>query len=336
MNYTWKNRSVVITGGAGCIGSILAKRLVQEGANVKILDNLERGALEFITPFIDKVDFHQMDLRNLEETRDCLKGSEVVFHLASKVGGIKVYLNHPGDILNNNLLIDQNVFKAIIEHRIPSVFYASSAHVYPEDRQQTPDSSPLTEDEAYPANPGLSYGWGKLIGEQTLEGFAQEHPWLRVSIARIVGAYGYNQDIGLETGSVIPVLCHRALRANRREAIPLWGTGEETRSYCFIDDVVDAILRSISAQKNHSIVGPFSLGQEGRVTIKTIAEHIIKIADKDLTLSFDLSVKTTLWGQAVTCTLAKQLLYDWVPNTSFEEGLKKTYEHVKTRLPNET
>lgn len=332
MNTDWLGRQVVITGGAGFIGSNLARALVKHGARVRIVDNLERGRLEYIRNIRKDVEFIQADLRDAKEALRTLSGVEVVFHLAAQVGGIKVYMDKPGSVLNNNLLIDNQVFKAVVDLKIPSLFYASSAHVYPRHLQQSPDSPPLREEDAEPANPILTYGWGKRIGEITLLNLAEECPWMRVAIARIMGAYGYNQDIALATGSVIPVFCHRAAIWPKSAPFRIWGTGLETRSYIFIDDVVEAILLCSSSTNTRRVTGPFNLATTGRVTIRQIAEMVINIANKNIPIEFDDSAPTAIWGQAADCTLAGKLLGGWTPQISIFQGLMLTYQHVLERI----
>jgi nucleoside-diphosphate-sugar epimerase len=332
MKTDWRNKPVLITGGAGFLGSNLARRLVEEGARVRVVDNLERGARRHLEEIKDRIEFIELDLRDPAAARRAVRGMEVIFHMAARVGGIRVYLDHPGSVLLNNLALDQNCFLAAIEARVPSLVYAGSAHVYPESRQQTPDSAPLRETEAFPAHPALTYGWGKLVGEIALQALAQEHAWFHVSLARIMGAYGYNQDTDPATGSVIPVFCQRAARWPEGRPFLIRGTGRETRSYVFVDDVVEALLRSVDAQAHQPVVGPFNLAAEGRATITEIAELVVKISGKDLELTYDPSVPTTLWGQAADGSLARKLLDGWTPRVSLEEGLRRTYRHVEARL----
>ena len=332
MNFNWNNQRVTITGGAGFIGSNLARVLIDRGARVRLVDNLERGRMEYIQPLIGPATFVNADLKDGQACRNALADTDVLFHLAAKVSGIKVYVNQPGSVLTNNMLIDANVLSSIVDTRIARVFYASTTHVYPENLQMTPDAPPLAEDVALPASPGLSYGWGKLLSEISLQGLAREHDWLRVSIARICGAYGYNQDIDLETASVIPVFCHRAVRWPDLKPFRIWGTGEETRSYCFIDDIVEGLLRCIEGLDHTSLIAPFNLGAEGRHTIREIAETVVKVSGKDIQLEFDRGMKTTIWGQAISNRLAGEYLNGWHPTVSLEEGIRRVYRHVAARL----
>ncbi len=332
MSFKWENRNVTITGGAGFIGSNLARALVERGAKIRLVDNLERGRKEYIKPLLDRATFVQADLKDGNACRNALAGTEILFHLAAKVSGIKVYVNQPGSVLTSNMTIDANVLNSIVSERIQHVFYASTTHVYPENLQQTPDARPLTEEDAYPASPGLSYGWGKLVSEISLLGLAREHDWLRIAIARICGAYGYNQDIDLETASVIPVFCHRAVKWPDLKPFRIWGTGAETRSYCFIDDVVDGLLRCIEIQEKTKVIEPFNLGAEGRHTIREIAETVVRISGKDIRLDFDHGMKTSIWGQAISNRKAGELLAGWKPAVSLEEGIRRVYHHVEQRL----
>ena len=323
---------MVITGGAGFIGSNLARELVDKGAPVRIVDNLERGQIANLHKIKDRVEFIQADLRSHHAVLDALRGADVVFHLAAQVGGIKVYTDKAGSVLNNNLLIDQQMLAAVIQLKIPHLFYASSAHVYPRHLQQRPDAPALREQDADPADPVLTYGWGKRIGEIAALSLAAENPWMKISIARIMGAFGYNQDIALETGSIIPVFCHRAIVWPEGAPFRLWGTGRETRSYVFIDDVVEAILCSIETLARHRIIGPFNLAAEGCITVRRIAEMIIDISGKTIPLEYNPAMPTAIWGQAADCTLAQQVLGGWKAQVDLATGLQRTYRHIEQRI----
>jgi nucleoside-diphosphate-sugar epimerase len=194
--------NILVTGGAGFIGSHFVKRLINKGYNVTVIDNLERGKLEFLP---DNINFHKLDLRDYDSIKDIFKDQDCVVHLASKVGGIGTYLSKPYDVMSSNITIDSNVLKAIIENNISKYFYASSAHIYPKSLQTTKDSPLINESQAYPADPELSYGWAKLIGELSVQSATKEYSFLKAAIARFIGIYGPDQDFELETGSVIPV-----------------------------------------------------------------------------------------------------------------------------------
>jgi nucleoside-diphosphate-sugar epimerase len=328
----WQGKRALVTGGCGFIGAFLVRSLLEAGAKVRIADNLERGSIESLGDAADRVDLQQVDLREPGVARRACEGMDVVFHLASKVGGIGYYLKYPWDVLHSNLTMDGNVLAALIDAGVPYYFYASSAHIYPIELQLDIKAPPIREDQAYPANPSLSYGWAKLMGEQGIAAALAEGHSLSASIARIVGAYGPGQDYKLETGSVIPVFSHRAVRYPALQPFRVLGTGKETRTYCYVDDVVRAILVSVEKLADSPQVGPFNLGTSELVSIAEIAETIIAISGKDIPIAFDTSHPTKIWGQAPDITLAGQLLNGWKPRVSLRAGLKICYEDVKSRL----
>ena len=328
----WQGKRALVTGGCGFIGTFLVRSLLEAGARVRIVDNLERGSLEGLGAAADKVELQQFDLREPGVARRACEGMDVVFHLASKVGGIGYYLKYPWDVMHSNLTMDGNVLSALIDAGVPYYFYASSAHIYPIELQLEIQAPLIREDQAYPANPSLSYGWAKLMGEQGIAAALAEGHGFRAAIARIVGAYGPGQDYQLATGSVIPVFCHRAVRYPELTPFRVLGTGQETRTYCYVDDVVRAILLSVEKLDASPQVGPYNLGTCDLVTIAAIAETIIGISGKEIEIAYDRSHPTKIWGQAPDITLAAKLLDGWKPRVSLGEGLKICYEDVKSRL----
>ena len=191
MSY-WQDKSVLVTGGAGFIGSNLCKDLVYDGVHVTIIDNFERGRREYILDIIDSIELIEGDLKNLDFCIETIKNFDIVIHMASKVGGIGLYTSKPYTVMSENMLMDSNVLKAIIQNNINRYFYASSAHVYPKELQGTPNSPAIVEQQAYPAESELAYGWAKLISEKEIEYARVENPNLRVAIARYIGIYGEN------------------------------------------------------------------------------------------------------------------------------------------------
>tara|TARA_R100001443_G_scaffold115574_1_gene133662 strand:+ start:1253 stop:2248 length:996 start_codon:yes stop_codon:yes gene_type:complete len=328
-NY-WKNKNILITGAAGFIGSNLAKDLVSEGASLFLVDNLERGKMEYITSIFSKVYFLNGDLRDEDFCEKICKNKDIVIHLASKVGGIGYYTSKPYEVMNDNIKIDSNMLNAVIKNGIDRYFYASSAHIYPIELQGEPESPAIFEDQDYPANPELSYGWAKLIAEKQIQYACEENPNLNVAMARYIGIYGENQEFALETGSVIPVFCHRAIK---HPEIPfsIWGTGQETRSYCFIDDAIECTKLMIQKMDEKQVVGPLNVGQQTRIKIEDIAKKVIKISEKDVKIEFDETKDTLIWGQMCDCTKAFTEL-GWKAQTTLDEGLKRVYTDIQRRL----
>lgn len=334
MNNFWKDKKVLITGGAGFIGSDLAKILVISGSEVRVIDNFERGTLAALA-FLESVPenrvlWSKVDLRDRVACLRHVIGYDIVIHMASQVGGIGRYLAQPISIFSNNARIDSNVFAAVVGNKIPVFFYASSAHVYPKELQQTPDSPAIKESQAFPSNPELSYGWAKLIGEKQLEFISKEFSCPRIAIARYIGIYGPGQDYALNTGSVIPAFCHRAIKCPE---IPftIWGTGEETRSYCFISDAVYATKLMIEKLQHQKFIGPLNIGKQERISIKDIAKNVVQISGKDIDIKYDTTKETQIWGQWCDCSRAKEEL-GWEAKVPFSYGLKEVYYDIEGRI----
>jgi nucleoside-diphosphate-sugar epimerase len=328
----WLGRSVLVTGGAGFIGSHLTLALVEAGARVTVADNLERGSKEALRKVWAEIVFQQADLRDREAAIQVCAGQNVVFHLASKVGGIGYYTRKPFEVCEANLRLDGNVLDAALTCDVPFYFYASSAHIYPIELQGNVEGPPIRENQAIPAHPELSYGWAKLIGERRIEYALSEGKPLRASIARIIGAYGPNQDFDLATGSAIPVFIRRAIEYPRLSPFRVLGTGRETRSYCFVGDIVAGIMRSTEKLADQLLVGPFNLGAEGCVSIGELARTIIDISGKEIVIDFDSSHTTLIWGQALDCSLASNLLNGWRPVVGLRDGLQTCYRDIECRL----
>jgi nucleoside-diphosphate-sugar epimerase len=270
------------------------------------------------------------DLTDYDECSRYFIGKDMVIHLASKVGGIGTYLSKPYDVMNSNMKMDGNVLRGIIENKIDTYFYASSAHIYPKELQTIADSPMIKESDAYPANPELTYGWAKLIGEKAIESAVVENDWLKVAIARFIGIYGPNQDFKLESGSVIPVFSHRAIKYPE-VPFSVWGTGKETRSYCFIEDALDCIEKMIEAMDTKQIVGPYNVGKGERCTIEDIANTVVEISGKNINIEWDTTKNTVIWGQWCDCSLAKEEL-GWEAQTSLRDGLTIVYNDIKQRV----
>ena len=329
MSY-WEGRRVLVTGGAGFIGANLAQRLVRLGARVRAVDNLFRDRLGGgAQP--NGIEFSEGDLLDPRRCRDASDGIEVVFHMASRVGPSSYYLQRPMEVLSRNMAIDTQVVQAAVEAGVRRYFYPSSVFVYPAERQTSPDAAPLREEEAAPANPPLSYGWAKVIGEKIVEYAVAETPGFRAAVGRLIGNYGPGQDIDLERGSIIPVLLRRAYVYPEGGPFFIKGTGRETRSFCYIDDAVDAMVRSVEALEERPLVGPINIGNEGRITILDLAREAVTVSGKDIEVRMEPG-ETAVWGQSVDCHQARLLLDGWRPKVSLGEGLRRTYEYVVARL----
>ncbi len=331
MSYNfWSNKTVGVTGGAGLIGSAFVRNISALGSKIYVLDNLSRGSKSNIKE--TSAQLQQIDVSDPEmipQMVETFKKCDVVVHLASVVGGIGVYTSRPWEVFDTMMRIDDNVFKALLKSGVKKYFYASSSHIYPIELQQQVDSSPIKEEQDFPANPELSYGFAKLVSEKNLVYRVQEKGDIKCAIARFIGIYGPGQEFGLDTGSVIPVFSYRAIKYPE---IPfsVWGTGKETRSYCFIDDAIEAMKLMIESLDEKSLVGPYNVGKQERISISEIAQKIITISGKNIPIEYDRSKETLIWGQWSDCEKIYNEL-GWKATTTFDAGLKIVYNDIQQR-----
>lgn len=332
----WQGRRVLVTGGAGFIGSHLVRRLVGLGARVIVADSLVRGRLENLGEELEAIDFAQVDLTEREACLRVCTDVETVFHLASRVGGIGYYLERPSEVITHNVLIDTLMLWATLECGVQRYVYASSAHVYPIELQLSPDAPPLREEQALPAHPPLSYGWAKLLGERGLLYAIEEGRSIKGAILRLFGIYGENQDTDLETGSAIPVFTRRAIDYPQRKPFVIRGSGEETRSYCYVEDAVDALLAAAQKLDQQPTLGPLNIGSEERIRIIDLAKEIVAISGKDIEIKNDPGQPTPIWSQIPDCSRAREVLDGWQPKTPLKEGLTRVYRHTREKLRERT
>jgi nucleoside-diphosphate-sugar epimerase len=328
----WHLRRVLVTGGAGFIGSNLVQRLVGLGARVSVADSLVRGSLENLRDISRLIQFIQCDLTNEDNCMRVCANAQIIFHLASRVGGINYYLRKPSEVFLQNSLMDAFMLRAALASHVERYVYASSAHVYPIELQVSPNAPPMKEEDAVPAHPELSYGWAKLMGEKQLEYAIGEGAAIKGAILRLIGVYGRNQNADLETGSAIPVFIRRAIEFPRRRPFVILGTGQETRAYCYVEDVVDAMLLAAEKLDQRSIVGPLNIGSEERISIEQLAREVIDLSGKQIEIVKDSNHTTTVWGQALDCSRARALLAGWRPRIPLREGLKATYDEMLQKL----
>jgi len=315
----------VVTGGAGFIGSHLVRRLVDDGGEVVVADDFSRGSVRNLLDLGVHIECSKIDLRDYGRALKAVKGADVVYHLAARVGSVE-YL-HGSELaelraMQDNLVIDANVFRACVEAGVKKVVYASSVSVYPIDMQQKP-SVVLSEDDLRYYNPEGGYGWGKLIGEIELG-------WMRdvdIGIARIFTAYGPGEPLD-ETAHVIPALIRKAIMYPM-EGFVVWGSGDQTRSFMYVSDCVEALLKLEEEASNPPII--VNVGSDEEVLVRTIAEKIIKISGKSIEIKYDLTKPVGPTSRTADIHRAKMLL-GWRPIVGLDEGLRRTYAWAEERL----
>lgn len=312
---------VVVTGAGGFIGHHLVTYLKEHGYWVRGVDTKKPEFTE-----IDADEFEVVDLRRWPDCLQALRGADQVYALAADMGGMGFISSNHATILHNNSLINLHTIEAARVHGVGRYLYSSSACIYPEHLQTEAEVKPLKETDAYPANPQDAYGWEKLISERLCEYYAGQHG-METRIVRfhnIYGPYG-TYDGGRE--KVPAALCRKVALADPGGTIQIWGDGEQTRSFCYVDDCVEGlarIMRSDYAQ-------PLNLGTDRMVTINELARIVIDISGKqDLTLEH-VEGPQGVRGRNSDNTLLREVL-GWEPRMDLEEGLLPTYRWIEKQV----
>lgn len=327
-----KPLSVLVTGGAGMIGSNLVRRLVGLEHRVKVIDNLWRGQLSYLkdehgNDVIDIAqDFHEKDLREVGTFEDLFEGIDIVFHLADIVAGIDYVFKNEGDLFRENILINSNVIAAAKRYNPSGFIYVGTACSYPASMQQTTEGLLLKEEDAYPAWPESGYGWSKLMGEYETLLFEKETS-VPVSVLRLHNVYGEPCDYSPVRGQVIPSLIRKAIHHPDEEFI-VWGSGEQGRAFVHVDDAVDSMLFSMEKGLGEGVI---QIGPEVCTSIREIAERVVKISGKSIRISYDLTRPEGDKSRAADYTKAKNTL-GWNPRISLDEGLSRLYRWIQSDI----
>ncbi len=332
----WKNKKILVTGGAGFIGSFLVKRLVSEGAIVKVIDNLWRGHLNNLkgSDGIHVIDleksFYLADLTDYKQCLELIKDVDFVYHLADIVGGVQFVFSNEGFVFRQNLLINTNVLSACLINGVNNYVYVGTACSYPKHLQMSPGIVSLREDQTYPAEPESSYGWSKLMGEYEAE-LARITNKINVGLLRFHNVYGPGSSFEGDGAQALPSLIRKAINYPI-EPFVVWGSGNQYRDFVYIDDIIDALIRIGVKGMNKGLI---QIGSEKAISLKEAAETIIKVSGKNIAVKFDLSKPEGDRGRIGICDRARDIL-GWHQKVSFETGIKQTYKWIEKQLSMKT
>jgi nucleoside-diphosphate-sugar epimerase len=342
-------KKVLVLGGGGFIGGHLAKKLKDEGNWVIVVDikNHEHFSHDEICD-----EFIQGDLKDIslvskimwapgQTSIDDKKNSfDEVYQLAADMGGAGYIFTgeHDADVMHNSAMINLNVVHESVKKHVKKVFYSSSACMYPEHNQLDPNNPNCEESSAYPANPDSEYGWEKLFSERLYLSFHRNYG-LNVRVARFHNIFG---PMGTWKGGKEKspaAMCRKASESKDGDVIEVWGNGQQTRSFLYIDECLEAIQKLMDSE----FIGPVNIGSEEMVTINQLASMAIAISNKDIKIKniegeefinkYGFKCPLGVKGRNSDNRLYKEKI-GWEVNQPLSIGLKKTYEWINTQVNN--
>jgi len=312
---------VLVTGASGFIGHHLTKALRAKGHKVRGVD-LKEPEYE---PSAAS-DFRILDLRRWENCLKATEGTDEVYSLAANMGGIGFIESHKAEIMHDNVLINMHMLEAARVSGVKRYLYTSSACIYPGYKQHSADVQPLKEEDAYPADPEDGYGWEKLFSERQCRHYFEDYG-LDTRVVRFHNIYGPlgTYDGGREKSPA--AICRKIALVEDGGEIEVWGDGEQTRSYCYIDDCVEGILRLMRSEHRE----PLNLGSDRLVTINQLVDIVATIAGKAIRRRHDLSKPQGVRGRNSDNSRLRSVL-KWEPQTTLEQGLQNTYRWISMML----
>ncbi len=315
-------KKVLVNGAGGFIGGHMVKRLKAEGFWVRGVDLKSH---EFSDLPADE--FIVGDLRDQQLVAEVVAGIEEVYQLAADMGGAGYIFTgeHDADVMHNSATINLNTLHFGHKAGVKKFFYSSSACIYPEYNQRDPQNPKCSEESAYPAAPDSEYGWEKLFSERLYLSFMRNYG-VSVHVARFHNIFGPE---GTWTGGkekAPAAMCRKVAEVEDGGEIEIWGDGKQTRSFLYVDECLEGVRRLVESDFN----GPVNIGSEEMVTINQLAEMVMKIANKKLTIKH-IDGPLGVRGRNSDNHLISEKL-GWKPSQPLYDGLAKTYQWIEKQV----
>jgi len=321
-----KNKKILVVGAGGFIGGHLVKKLLANENKIVCCDIKPK---EYWFQDFDETENHySMDMKDIINCRKVSKGVNYVFNMACNMGGMGFIENNKAECMQS-VLINTNLLVACNEHKVEKYFFSSSACAYNIDKQQQSFIDGLKEDDAYPANPEDGYGWEKLFSERMCRHFMEDYG-IQVRIARYHNIYGPfgTYDGGREKAPA--ALCRKIIQAKKEntQSIAVWGDGEQTRTFLFIDECIEGTLKLFESDYSE----PINIGSDEQVSINQMIDIITEIAKiKKLDKNYQLDKPKGVRGRSSNNELIKKVL-NWSFQMSLKDGLTKTYKWIESEI----
>ncbi len=315
---------VLVAGGGGFIGGHLVARLRDDGHEVRAVD---RAPLPRWHQRRQDVENIQADLSGLEACRDAVEGVDWVYNLAADMGGMGFIETHKAECMLS-VLIGTHLLMAARDAGVQRLFFSSSACVYAADKQTQVDITALREQDAYPAMPEDGYGWEKLFTERMCRHFTEDYG-LVTRVARYHNVYGPRGTFRGGREKAPAAICRKVIEAklSGQHEIEIWGDGEQTRSFMYIDDCLDGTLKLMHSE----VAEPLNVGSSELVSINQMVDIVEAIAGIKLRRSYNLTAPQGVRGRNSDNTLVRARL-GWEPTVTLAAGLEQTYRWIHDEM----
>ncbi|KQR93537.1 NAD-dependent dehydratase [Chryseobacterium sp. Leaf180] len=329
-------KKIIVLGGGGFIGGHLAKRLKNEGNFVRICDIKSH---EYFSHDDICNEFILGDLTDPVVVKNVIdEDVDEIYQLAADMGGA-LYIftgEHDADVMHNSALINLNVAREAVVKNVKKIFYSSSACMYPEHNQLDPNNPNCEESSAYPANPDSEYGWEKLFSERLYKSYGRNYK-LNVRIARFHNIFGPQGTWNGGKEKSPAAMCRKVAEAQKEDVIEVWGDGLQTRSFLYVDECVEAVLRLMESD----FTEPVNIGSEEMVTINELADMVIDISKKNIEIKnlggqeffdkYGFKCPTGVKGRNSHNKLYRENI-GWEVSEPLRRGMEKTYQWINEEV----